>query len=193
MVDTELAPRQQAFHVATAMKKNKQWWIFRRHCVQLRPVIQSHRTRVQWVPSEAENSTKVAIMRLLGFISRWGIQQVSILKLNMHHKHTHTQMGSSVNNPTQTSWMKNFPSLNQHREVNAIWPQWYFGSTKVNDHITYQGLASDAITKSHTLLACDSWIHSPLRAGWDEPGCQKWETDLLAMCKTLSWPNRGMT
>ena len=67
------------------------------------------------------------------------------------------------------------------------------GTLAVQKWMTISLIRALQVTQSQkvTLLARDSWIHSPLRAGWDEPGCQKWETDLLAMCKTVSWPNRG--
>ena len=53
------------------------WWNFRMR-FEIQSLIQTHMTAVQWVCSEAEDSTVAAFVMRLRFVSRWGDQQVFI-------------------------------------------------------------------------------------------------------------------
>ena len=121
MVYTDCALRQPQFHMAPTMSTTKQCFNhFGEYskCVKLRWVTHSelHITRAQWVCSETENSTLVAIVKHWGLISRWGTQQVFIYvhvykvqywQTKVGHRHPKIICHQIVRNP-HFSWDKSF-------------------------------------------------------------------------------------
>ena len=122
MVYTDCASRQPQFHMAPAMSTTKQCFNhfgdYSKCCVKLCWVTHSelHITRAQWVCSETENSTLVAIVKHIGLISRWGTQQVFIYvhvykvqywQTKVGHRHPKIICHQIVKNP-HFSWDKSF-------------------------------------------------------------------------------------